>query len=253
MASIDPVALIGRGGTIKEPFPPESDVAARRFVDKWLKPGRSYRVLFGGAPSGTAVVREAPGDPGISLQSRVALNTTAPLGERTRAIAISETSALNGRPLQRRPLTTAERSALVAGAQSEFRKSGVSADAAKSSKIITASAINLDRSGRFELIARLQATEPAGSRCDLFVIAEPRGTAGYTLALSIVNKDKRTNTTEDTYYIEQDLVDAIDIDGDGIGEVVTRSVYYESHDYAIYKKRTGGKWRKVYRGAGGGV
>ncbi|MES2459324.1 MAG: hypothetical protein V4671_01985, partial [Armatimonadota bacterium] len=44
MPSIDPIAFIATGGTIREPFPAESDREASRFVERWLRPGRAYPV-----------------------------------------------------------------------------------------------------------------------------------------------------------------------------------------------------------------
>ncbi|MES2461378.1 MAG: hypothetical protein V4671_12415, partial [Armatimonadota bacterium] len=205
------------------------------------------------APMGGVTVRERPGDAGISLQARVSLKTTAPLQNRTMALATSQTIGRAARPLQRRPLSAAERTALLAAARPVFEKNGVSDSDAQSAKILNAAALNLDRVGRHEAVARLQTGQGSGPRCDLFVIAEPQGERGFTLGLTVLNKDKRTPTMEDINYIEQDLVDALDLNRDGIAEVVTRSVYYESHDYTIFQKRRNGKWRKAYRGAGGGV
>jgi hypothetical protein len=254
-ALLDPIAMVDGSGTIKSPFPPDSDAAARRFVERWLTPGRAYPVYFGGAPTGTVTVRERPGDPGISLQAPSALKSSAVLQGRTMALAVSRpvSPGLGARPLQRRPLTAPERAALLAAAQAEFRRNGVPDPVARAARIVTAAALNLDGAGRTEIAARLQAAAGAGPRWDLFVIAEPVGASGFAFGLTVANRDKRTPTMEDMNYVEQDLVDALDVNGDGIAEVVTRSVYYESHDYTVFQKRAGGKWRKVYRGAGGGV
>ncbi len=47
------------------------------------------------------------------------------------------------------------------------------------------------------------------------------------------------------------MKDAGDLDGDGVGEVVAEGTYYESNDYAVYKRELG-RWRPVYKGGGGG-
>ena len=148
-----------------------------------------------------------------------------------------------GTSVQRRNLTTTERSAVLRAAQSAFRKQGVSEEAATNAVIITSASLNLDHAGRSEIVARLQATEKAGPRCDLFLIAEPRGARDFDIVLSSVHRSD--GTAEDLHYVEQDLVDALDLDADGIAEVVTRSVYYESHDYTIYRRQRGGAWRCV--------
>ena len=50
---------------------------------------------------------------------------------------------------------------------------------------------------------------------------------------------------------ERLLVDIVDLDGDGLAEVIAEGFYYESNDYIIYKKRQG-HWVSVYQGGGGG-
>jgi hypothetical protein len=252
-ALLDPIAVIGRDGTIREPFPSDSEAQSRRFIQQWLKPGRAYPIVFGGASAGTATVRESPGDPGISLQAPVTLKNAVPLKGSTMALATSKAGVVRPKSMSRRPLTLAETAAVLKIAQAEFRKNGVSQAEAVSAKILSGSALNLDGLGRSELIARIQAGPKSGPGCDLFMIAEPHGASDFATGLCVVNKNKATASMEDIYYTQQDLVDALDVDRDGIAEVVTRSVYYESHDYTIFKKRRGGTWRKVYRGAGGGV
>ena len=249
--ALDPVARIDPGGAILPPFPPKSDRERQRFVRRWLSPGLTYRVLFGGVPAGDATIRTRPEDTEISLQAPATIRTAVPLRGKTMALAVSGKGAVWGRLLQRRSLTGAEQAAVLRAAQSVFRKQGVSDTAAKAAIIVTSASLNLDRAGRPEIVARLQATEKTGPRCDLFLIAEPRGTSDFAVTLSAAHNND--GTAEDLHYVEQDLVDALDLDADGIAEVVTRSVYYESHDYTIYQKRRGGTWRGVYRGAGGGV
>ena len=50
---------------------------------------------------------------------------------------------------------------------------------------------------------------------------------------------------------ERRFVDQVDIDGDGVAEVIAGGSYYESNDYIIYKRQAG-SWRPVYQGGGGG-
>ena len=49
----------------------------------------------------------------------------------------------------------------------------------------------------------------------------------------------------------EDFVDELDLDGDGIGEVITQVSGSESWEYAIYKRRAG-RWQAIYKGGGGG-
>ena len=50
---------------------------------------------------------------------------------------------------------------------------------------------------------------------------------------------------------QRDFVDQVDLDGDGVAEVIAEGFYPESNDYIIYKRRQG-RWVSVYQGGGGG-
>lgn len=49
----------------------------------------------------------------------------------------------------------------------------------------------------------------------------------------------------------QDLVDVLDIDGDGMPEIITQFGYYEAVEYHVYKKKDG-RWEDIYKQFGSG-
>ncbi len=49
----------------------------------------------------------------------------------------------------------------------------------------------------------------------------------------------------------QNFVDQLDLDGDGVDELVTEGVGYEGGDFIIYKRQNH-QWFQVFRGGEGG-
>jgi hypothetical protein len=101
-------------------------------------------------------------------------------------------------------------------------------------------AVDLYRDGNPQFIGsfRIEQDEKAYL---LFLIVGKRGAA---YKIEIQRYDQGLESGED-------FVDQLDLDGDGIGEVITEVSGYESWGYAIYKKRAG-RWKRVYKGGGGG-
>jgi hypothetical protein len=252
-SSIDPVVLVRSGGRLSPPpTGEEGDASLKQFIRKYLDAGHTYGVLFGGAVAGKAAVKERPSDPEIGLEVPVTLRATVPLSDKTMALAV-EGGAFGPSPLQRRAPTVAERAALLRLAQGLLAKKGATRLAVQKASLMSAAALNLDGRSSHELITGVHA-EQKGRVYELLLLAESAEAGGGLRAgLSVWHVSK--GGIEDGDRVEQEFVDALDLDGDGVAEVVTRSLYYESHDYTIYRKgrAAGATWRAVYRGAGGGV
>ena len=60
---------------------------------------------------------------------------------------------------------------------------------------------------------------------------------------SVVWYQKAQSETEaEAVYI----VDLIDLDGDGVNELVVRRAFYENYRYEVYKRRNG-KWEQIFK------
>ena len=62
---------------------------------------------------------------------------------------------------------------------------------------------------------------------------------------------RATDVEDGTDSKDETFVSHLDLDGDGIDEIITTSYYYESWDYTIYGFQNG-SWKAVYSGSGGG-
>jgi len=245
---LHPVLVIRRGRLVEPPCPdPEQDQytpASARFAARYFRAGKQYRLLFGG--SDAAVIR-------IVSDDRDTVNfvaTARPIGSfalRGPAALATDSAALGHKKPSRRAATAAQRRQAVALAAGIFRRHGLPARSVRKMQVLNLTAGDLYGDGRTELIGSFQVFRREAEQ-NLFVIFEPRG-SGFRTSLVQYHPSKDPDR-EDAQT--ETLVDWLDLDGDGTAEVVTESGYYESADYAIYRRR-GGRWRVVYEGASSGI
>jgi hypothetical protein len=246
---IEPVALIVGGRFVQPPVADGSESAdaarsEKRFIADYFRPGRSYRLLFGGGEAGKVTVKQYL-EPGcVGLVASATAETQVKLGGEVLALATDSDALGRGKGTRRAP-TAQERAAALSLARTLFRGRRVPASALEKIKTNNLTAIDLDADGRAELVGSyFIEMQPGFPQHTAFLIAEPRG-AAYKAALSWYH----LGTEEDSAV--RRLVDAVDLDGDGVLEVVAGGSYYESNDYLVYKRaRT--LWRVVYQGGGGG-
>lgn len=234
-----PVVIL-RGGRYVAP-PSFSNKAARRhFAATYYRTGQKYRLLYGGNELGTVRVKDRKTCD--TTAANVLVQSTAKFEGRG---LVTNSDSLGRKPGNYRELTEAEKTAIMKLVQPSFRRAGV--DVPEFEGVANgAMAADLDGDGKTELYG----TFATGAKMQhtLFIIAAPRG-KGYdaTLLLFQAAKDKYGDQ-----QIRWDLLDGIDLDGDGTGEVIISVNDYRSPDdwnYLIYKKQ-GGRWRRVYSGGG---
>lgn len=107
-------------------------------------------------------------------------------------------------------------------------------------------AVDLDGDGTEEFVGAygVAGEQPGMAARSVVVVAEP-GPA----AMRVVGA--RASASDDGWGTLR-LVGAVDVDGDGVLEVVAREAGYESHRFVVLSRGTGGRWTEVYTGGGGG-
>lgn len=251
--TMEPVALYSRGVYTKPPIDGD-EAAVRSFVDNYFKPGRQYRVVSGGGDAGTLTVKRYQEQGCVGLNADVSVNTSARLGGNVMALATNSPSVGRGQPERRAP-TELERILALTQAQNAYTSNGVGAALAKKMQVVNLTATDLDADGNFELIGSYRVdrkTANAEESFTLFMISTPVGAeaaaAGQQPGRPALVWFHRGGEAD---FEERRFVDQLDIDGDGVAEVIAGGYYYESNDYVIYKKQRG-SWRVVYQGGGGG-
>jgi hypothetical protein len=248
---LEPIVIL-RGKTYAQPPVSEGDgpdnveVAAKRFIGEYFKPGREFRVLFGGGEDGRVrvVKYEEPGCVGMTAEASV--QTSARLGGEVQALA-TDSRTIGAGPSSRRVPTEAERAAALQFARAAFARNGATPALVRKMEVFNLTAADLDGDGNDELVGSFRIENNTDQTFDahtLFMIFET-ARLGLRPALTWHHRGGEAE------YADRRFVDHVDLDGDGVSEVIAEGHYYESNDYFIYKRQQG-RWRSVYQGGGGG-
>ena len=129
-------------------------------------------------------------------------------------------------------------------AQEAYRKNSVPAALLQSIRLKNINATDLTGDGVIELIGNFEVGDKYTPHT-LFLIAAKQDDT-YQAELTWYH-----HAVEEADYEARSFVDQLDLDGDGIDEVISAGHYYEGGDYQIYKKQKG-QWQVIYQGGGGG-
>lgn len=230
----NPVAVY-RGGEFTDPL---SSPDTEPFLLSFFEAGREYRVLSGGVDVGTVTIQSRLCD--HCPEAWVRLDARARPTGNVMALATDAPRVARAAGFRRAPESDQRTAALVI-AKEALARHGVAAADLADLKIVNLTATDLDGDGSAELIGSYQI-----GRHDLFQLLEP-SPDGYRTAV------ERYNFMEGGQTVRQDerLVDHADLDGDGVGEVITIRGSSDGYDYAVYQKKEG-RWRQVYEGGGFG-
>ncbi|MGB6484444.1 MAG: hypothetical protein WBE86_13240 [Candidatus Acidiferrales bacterium] len=140
-----------------------------------------------------------------------------------------------------------ERKYAVQLAMNEFQKHDVPAEMASDIKIDQLVVTKIDDSNSLFLIGSLFLRTKSALH-KVFLI----GKIGASSATAeLVQYNKSIDLTEGTDGEDYVFVDQLDLDGDGVDEVVVELRGYEEEEFDIYK-RYSGSWREVHDGGEGG-
>jgi hypothetical protein len=241
---MEPVVIYNHGSFVKPPI--DSEAGARSFTRDYFRAGRQYRLLSGGGDAGTLTVKKSLEQGCVGLVAEVGVETQARLGGRVQALATDSGAIARATPSRRAP-TDAERARAIELARAAYAKNGVAASLASKLEVVNLTATDLDRDGRFELVGSFKVEKTDAASPDaftLFIIFEPEGES-LKAALTWFHRGYEGE------FADRHFVDQLDMDDDGVAEVIAEGTYYESNDYFIYKRQQG-RWRVVYQGGGGG-
>lgn len=244
--NLDPIVIIDRGRYVKPPDGVEEENGrfkdtpqSSKFAAEYYRPGHSYQLLFGGGKIGSAAVIKRKSLACVSLAAGVRLQTSQKLGGWVRALA-TDSDSLGSPESSRRALSPTERSTVLELARRTYRQRSAPAALINSITVTNLTAVDLDHDGNPEFVGsfRIERDEKAYL---LFLIAGKHGD-NYKVELQRYGEGLEDG---------EDFIDELDVDGDGIGEVITQVTGSESWEYAIYKRKEG-RWQAVYKGGGGG-
>lgn len=242
---LEPVALLlPEGYTV--PMHETSDSTLRAFNARWLNGGRSYEVLSRGERIGSIAVRSVDEPACTGLSARGTLNVRPTPRPGWQGLAGAGLPEQTGAPWLRAP-TAAEKRELDRMAAALFDAHGIDAAARTPSPDTGSVALLVHPNARPVLVASytLDTTQQSYLRRAALLLVAEEGETGYRPAYVWFNEGVEEQVET------QQLVDAADLDGNGMPELVLRTLYYESWDFTILRRSELG-WLRTYRGGGGG-
>ena len=249
----EPIAIYRRGAFTGSIAGDSSAAQLTRFANSYYKAGQRYRLIWGGAEAGTVIAKASQKATDCSKAAATAdVQTSVQLGGNRMALATN--SAVPGlAKSSRRAPTDAERAGVREHVERIFGEKGVPKDALAALKTINLTATDLNADGAAELIGTYMIRRGTDKIFidQLFVIAEPSGNA---FKVAVANYDQlkgedfndpeSMESVGESAFLTEILIDQLDVDKDGTGEVFTISYSFEGTNYAIYKKGAKG-WAKV--------
>jgi hypothetical protein len=249
----EPIAVYRRG-TFAGSITGESTTAElTRFANSYYRAGQTYRLIWGGAEAGTVVAKQSQKESDCAKAAATAdVQTAVQLGGNRMALATNSPSLGLAKSSRRAP-TDDERAQVKVHVERIFREKGVPASALEKLQTINLTATDLDNDGNAELIGTymIRRGETKIFIDQLFVLAEPaKGGVRVGFANYAQMKGEDFNDPESLESVGQSafqteiLLDQLDVDRDGKGEVFTISYSFEGTNYSIYKKGARG-WTRV--------
>jgi hypothetical protein len=240
--TLDPIVIV-RNGRLEAPYAEYNDTAQSRFAGSYFKSGRKYRLLFGGGEAGTATISKW--DKGCNnIHANAAVESSVRIRGQVRALAVSGGSVGRKTSARRAP-TDDERAAVMELVKKIYTSKATSAGLLRTLQTTNLTATDLDSDGKFEMIGSFVIATKDNRRRDLFLIAKLDGSS-YKAELANFQEYKLPPEGFDS---EIKFVDQLDVNGDGLGEVLATQTGFDAYAYIIYQKRNG-RWLKVYTAMG---
>jgi hypothetical protein len=247
---LEPIALVDNGKLLDK----ESDTSPTKepssFFPTFYKPSTTYEVVFGGISAGKAVVAEdAKSTECAPNMANAAVTTKANLKGNVMALA-TNVDFKKGSGTRRLP-TTAERAEIEKLVKAEFSKEKVAASALKTTNYHNLTAIDADNDGKIELVGSYYVKSSAKTRGLLFFIAEKSASGKFGLTYKEFEIVKEADvmsgdiTALDGGTYNTLLIDSMDVDGDGMGEIFTITQAFEGNNFSVISKKAG-KWTKGF-------
>jgi hypothetical protein len=249
--TIDPILGVGPRGRIVGAGGEGDDDALKRFAADYFAAGRKYRLIFGGGDAGAVTVKSAKaGGECFRTGALVGAQTTANLGGNVMALA-TDSGTLGKRTTSRREPTAAERAGVEKLARTLLARRRLTPAQLRGLRTINLTATDLDGDGTAELAGTFLVNRGAASAEQLFLLAESKG-GRYSAAIANHHPLRAADLPDPALvgeagkggFLSEILLDQLDLDGDGTGELFTFGRSLEGVRYRIYK-RTAGRWRRL--------
>lgn len=246
--SIEPVAYIEKGKLVEAT---NSAAGQNSFAATYYKKNTPYTLVFGGVNDGKVTVNKS--DAGSDCASNMADVKTEATKARLKGVlmALATNTKVSAGTGTRRLPTSTERTEVEKLVKAEFTKQKVPAAAIKDLHYQNLTAIDADGDGKAEMVGSYWLGPTDKDRYLLFFIADKGADGKYSFGYSEyqhVTPDKvmsgDVKDLDGGIYHEL-LIDVLDYDGDGKGEIFTIVQAFEGNNFHAFR-RQGGKWIKTF-------
>ena len=254
--SIEPIGYVDGRGRITHAIDGGSDrKVLNAFHRTYFGKAKSYPLIFGGRSAGTVtLVSSDPSAECINFLGKVTTKTTkTPLKGNVMALATGAKMTKPGSGVRRLP-TPAERAEVEALVRATYAKNGVPESATANLRSHNLTALDVDSDANAELVGSYWVDLSPTERGLLFFIAQRGADGKYTFGHAEYNKVSQSETMSedikdvDSGVYHERLLDIFDVDGDGVSEIFTYVMSFESAAFTVYKRKTDG-WAPHYEGS----
>lgn len=249
--TLEPIALIGKAKL--EPTVNGSDALELKtaFGKTYFRKGTLYKLVFGGANTGTVTVKSA--DPKSDCSSNMAAATTKASKVLLKGMVMGLATNAAVKPMTsfRRKPSGAEKVEIETLVRAEFAKQKLTPDLLRYHNL---TALDVNNDGKAELVGSYWVEIDKLTRGLLFFIAGKSSNGTYALGYNeyrsvdqakVMNGDIKA--VDDGVYHEL-LLDTFDYDGDGSGEIFTHIRSFEGSGFNSYRLN-GNRWIKFFEGS----
>ncbi len=250
--TLEPFANVNKGALTKPVDGGDDQKLVVAFNKANYKPGTVYRLVFGGSDGGSATVKSSDATAECSRNMGTVTSKVAktPLKGFVMALATNIPITNKSAAYRRKP-TVEERGEIEALVKSEFAKQKLAPSALKYHNL---TALDVDNDGTAEFVGTYWTNIDKLTRGLLFFIADKSEGGEYALNFIDYRKISQDDVMSgeisalDEGVYHELLLDTLDYDNDGTGEIFTYVESFEGSGFNAYK-RSGGKWTRVFEGS----
>lgn len=247
--TLEPIAYVSQG-KLQAPVngADESSMIAT-FNRTYYKPGKVYKLIFGGSDAGSVSVKSS--DSKAECSRNMAQATTrslkTPLSGLVMGLATNATVKSTAASFRRKP-TAAEKDEIEGLVRAEFARQKLTP---KVLRYHNFTALDLENDGNAEFVGSYWVEVDKLTRALLFFIAAKGSNGKYYMGYHeyrTIDQAKvmsgEIKSVDDGVYHEL-LLDAFDYDGDGVSNVFTYTQSFEGAGFTAYR-RSGAKWVRAF-------
>ncbi|CAN5521101.1 hypothetical protein BH10ACI3_BH10ACI3_12730 [soil metagenome] len=247
--NLEPIGYIEKGKLASPVNGSDDTNIVAAFNKTYYRAGSVYRLIFGGANSGTVTVKSSNANSDCSKNTANVLTkaNVTPMKGLIMGLATNGPSKSTAKPFRRKPTAT-EKTEIDALAKAEFTKQKLTPKVLRFQNL---TALDVDSDGVAEFVGSYWVEIDKSTRGLLFFIASKGSNGKYSIGYQEYRSIDKGSVMSgeikdvDDGVLHELLLDVYDYDGDGTAEIFTYTQSFEGAGFNAYR-RSGGKWTRAY-------